>query len=111
MTGMEDGEVTLRGSGGRSLALPLDVAARFQVYDPRVLNVAAGDLVRITHKGKTLDGHVMENGGTYTRGGFYPARQSPAVERLGSGPGLRAYRLAGFTARRMRPREKPWTGC
>jgi conjugative relaxase-like TrwC/TraI family protein len=69
VTGVEDGQVWMEGRGGRSIALPVDLAPRFQVYEPNVLKLAAGDLIRITHKGKTLDGHTMENGATYTVAG------------------------------------------
>lgn len=48
-------------------ALPLDQAARFQVYRPSVLPVAPGDVVRVTRNGKTMDGkHRLNNGALYT---------------------------------------------
>lgn len=51
--------------------LPLDQARKFQVYRPRALRLAAGDIVRITHGGKTADGkHELRNGATYAVKGF-----------------------------------------
>ncbi len=46
--------------------LPLDLAGRFQVYRPTMLRIAVGDRLRITSNGKTLDGHRLNNGATYT---------------------------------------------
>ncbi|RMH24239.1 MAG: conjugative relaxase [Planctomycetota bacterium] len=47
--------------------LPLDQAARFQLYRPSVLPVAPGDVVRVTRNGKTADGrHRLNNGALYT---------------------------------------------
>lgn len=47
--------------------LPLDQAARFQLYRPSVLPVVPGDVVRVTRNGKTADGkHRLNNGALYT---------------------------------------------
>ncbi|GMV71851.1 MAG: conjugative relaxase [Leptolyngbya sp. PLA2] len=47
--------------------LPLDQAARFQLYRPSVLPVAPGDVVRVTRNGKTANGrHRLNNGALYT---------------------------------------------
>jgi ATP-dependent exoDNAse (exonuclease V) alpha subunit len=46
--------------------LPLDQAARFQAFHATTLNLAAGDMVRITHNGQTADGkHRLDNGSLY----------------------------------------------
>ncbi len=46
--------------------LPLDQAARFQVFHQRTLRLAEGDAVRITHNGVTADGkHRLDNGMVY----------------------------------------------
>lgn len=46
--------------------LPLRHADRFQVYRQRSLNVAVGDLVRVTRNGATADGaHRLTNGSVY----------------------------------------------
>lgn len=51
--------------------LPLEHAAKFQVFHPGTLEVAAGDTLRITHGGTTADGeHRLNNGTTYTVKGF-----------------------------------------
>ena len=50
--------------------LPLDRAARFQVFRPGQLGVAQGDRVRITHGGQSKDGHKLENGAFYEVAGF-----------------------------------------
>lgn len=46
--------------------LPLDQADRFQAFHLSTLNLAPGDLVRITHNGLTADGeHRLTNGAQY----------------------------------------------
>jgi conjugative relaxase-like TrwC/TraI family protein len=46
--------------------LPLDQAARFQVFHASTLLLAPGDRVRITHNGTTADGkHRLNNGAIY----------------------------------------------
>lgn len=52
------------------VALPLDQAARFQVFRPGELGVAKGDRVRITHGGQSQDGHKLENGAFFEVAGF-----------------------------------------
>jgi ATP-dependent exoDNAse (exonuclease V) alpha subunit len=43
--------------------LPLEHAKRFQLFHTRPLSLAAGDLVRITHNGRTADDkHRLDNG-------------------------------------------------
>ena len=42
----------------------------FSVYRREKLAVAAGDVVRVTGRGKTADGHVLENGSVYKVKGF-----------------------------------------
>jgi conjugative relaxase-like TrwC/TraI family protein len=62
----------LAASFGRKL--PLDQAARFQVYRPAALDLAAGDVVRITKNGTTADGkHRLNNGARFTVKGFTKA--------------------------------------
>lgn len=51
--------------------LPLDQAARFQVYRASKIRLAAGERIRITAGGKTADGkHRLDNGALYTVKGF-----------------------------------------
>lgn len=64
-------------SGTRVIAagqpLPLDQAAKFQVYRPALLQLAAGDRLRVTANGKTADGkHRLNNGALLTVRGFTP---------------------------------------
>ncbi len=42
---------------------PIDQAARFQLFNPGFLDIAEGDVLRITHNGKTLDGSGRLNNG------------------------------------------------
>lgn len=52
-------------------ALPLDQAARFQVFHPTEISFAPGDALRVTQNGKTLDGkHRLNNGDLYRVSGF-----------------------------------------
>ena len=54
--------------------LPLDQAARFQVYRPETMRLATGDRLRVTADGKTADGrHRLNNGALYTVQGFTAA--------------------------------------
>ena len=54
--------------------LPLGEAARFQVYRPQTIRLAAGDRLRVTANGKTADGrHRLNNGALYTVRGFTAA--------------------------------------
>jgi conjugative relaxase-like TrwC/TraI family protein len=47
--------------------LPLNQAARFQVFHSATLRLSKGDRVRITHNGMTADGqHRLDNGSLYT---------------------------------------------
>lgn len=47
-------------------ALPVDQAARFQVFHPTEIAFAPGDMLRVTQNGKSLDGkHRLNNGDLY----------------------------------------------
>jgi hypothetical protein len=51
--------------------VPTDQAKRFQVFNTKTIKLAAGDLVRITHNGKTIDEkHDLRNGAVYRVRGF-----------------------------------------
>lgn len=51
--------------------VPLSEAAKFQIYRPETIALAAGDRLRITGTLKTLDGkHVLKNGTVRTVAGF-----------------------------------------
>jgi ATP-dependent exoDNAse (exonuclease V) alpha subunit len=46
--------------------VPLDQAARFQVFRTKEIEFAPGDIVRVTHNGKTADDqHKLNNGSSY----------------------------------------------
>ena len=65
--GYKSGQRLIVGEG----PLPLDQAARFQVYRPTKLTLAAGDRLRVTANGKTADGrHRLNNGAMFTVKGF-----------------------------------------
>lgn len=52
-------------------ALPLDQAARFQVFHPRTLAIATGEVLRVTRNGTTADGkHRLNNCALVTVEGF-----------------------------------------
>lgn len=81
--GYKKGERVMVGDG----PLPLDQAARFQVYRAASLPLAAGDLVRITRNGSTVDGaHRLNNGATY---------QVKAFDRRGNIVLANGWKLAG----------------
>lgn len=69
----DDGGVRAVAGDGREIDLPLALAARFQVYETRVLPLATGDMVRITQNGMTEDGHRLNNGALYQVKGFTPS--------------------------------------
>ena len=54
--------VTVERQNGGTASLPLDVAARFQVYEARKINLAAGDGLRITQNGFTKEKQRLNNG-------------------------------------------------
>lgn len=53
-----------------SIAVPLDLAERFQLYRTGSIALAAGDDIRITAGGETNDGHRLNNGSIYRVRGF-----------------------------------------
>ena len=58
---------------GQSKLLPLDQAARFQVYRADAVRLAAGDKIRITHNGQTPQNKRLNNGAVYDVAGFTTA--------------------------------------
>jgi len=54
--------VMVERQNGTTTSLPLDVAARFQVYEARKITLAAGDWLRITQNGFTKDKQRLNNG-------------------------------------------------
>jgi RecA/RadA recombinase len=62
VTALYDHGVAVILPDGKTASLPLDMAARFQVYDSRQIALAAGDWIRITQNGFTKDKHRLNNG-------------------------------------------------
>jgi conjugative relaxase-like TrwC/TraI family protein len=56
------GGVMVGRQNGGTASLPLDMAARFQVYELRKTALAASDWIRITQNGFTKDKHRLNNG-------------------------------------------------
>lgn len=50
--------------------LPLDQAAKFQAFRKETVSFAAGDIIRFTAGGMTVDGHQIRNGARYRIAGF-----------------------------------------
>lgn len=64
--------VEVERENGKAELLPLDKAARFQVYEARTITLAAGDKVRITQNGFTRDKQRLNNGELREIKGFTP---------------------------------------
>ncbi len=62
----EEGRVTALNEKNRKVVLPLETAARFQVFEEREIALAPGDRVRITRNGKSADGRRINNGNVFT---------------------------------------------
>jgi hypothetical protein len=54
--------VLVEREDGQTVPLPMDKAARFQVYESRNIVLAAGDMVRITQNSFTKDNQRLNNG-------------------------------------------------
>jgi conjugative relaxase-like TrwC/TraI family protein len=54
--------VMVERQNGETASLPLDMAARFQVYESRKIALAAGDWLRITQNGFTKEKQRLNNG-------------------------------------------------
>lgn len=64
--------VKVERADGNVALLPLNKAARFQVYEPRKIALAAGDMVRITQNGFTRGKQRLNNGDLKEIKGFTP---------------------------------------
>lgn len=65
-----DGSIWMQGAQGAPRLLNLSEAAKFQVYEERQMELARGDLIRITRNGRTDDGRRISNGNVFTVAGF-----------------------------------------
>jgi conjugative relaxase-like TrwC/TraI family protein len=54
--------VAVERQNGGTASLPLDMAAHFQIYEPRKIALVAGDMIRITQNGFTNDKRRLNNG-------------------------------------------------
>ena len=71
VSGISDVSVLVRDERGRESTLPLNFAARFQVYETLTLSLAPKDKIRIAQNGFTLDGrHRLNNGAIHQVKGF-----------------------------------------
>src|SRR5207249_4795377 len=55
---------------GEAASLPLGQAAKFQAYRKETVAFAAGDILRFTANGMSVDGHQIRNGSAYKVAGF-----------------------------------------
>lgn len=62
VTARDDRGVSVERQNGETALLPLNQAARFQVYESRKIALAAGDMIRITQNGFTKDKRRLNNG-------------------------------------------------
>jgi len=62
VTAWDDHGVAIVRQNGKTTSLPLDMTARFQAYETRKITLAAGDWIRITQNGFTMDKHRLNNG-------------------------------------------------
>ena len=62
VTAWDDHGVVVVRQNGKTASLPLDLTARFQVYESRQIVLAAGDWIRITQNGFTRDKQRLNNG-------------------------------------------------
>lgn len=74
--------VRVRTSGGEEKLLPLDQAARFNLYRTKTITLTPGDKLRITQNGFVMEGekkHRLTNGDVHTVKGF-TADDRPVLE-------------------------------
>jgi thymidylate kinase len=62
VTAWDDHGVAVVRQNGKTASLPLDMTARFQVYESRQIALAAGDWLRITQNGFTREKQRLNNG-------------------------------------------------
>ncbi|MDX1951068.1 MAG: MobF family relaxase [Verrucomicrobiota bacterium] len=54
--------VVVARQNGETALLPLDQTSRFQVYELAEIQIAVGDMIRVTQNGFSKDGHRLNNG-------------------------------------------------
>ncbi len=65
-----DCHIIVKNDAGKEIAVPVAKSDRFNVFENRNIQIAAGDKIRITGNGKTLNGKHIFNGTTYNILGF-----------------------------------------
>jgi len=70
VTARDGSGILVARQDGKAVLLPLDMAARFQVYESRKIALAAGDRVRITQNGFAKDRQRLNNGDLKEVAGF-----------------------------------------
>ena len=58
----DERSVQVEHESGKIASLPMDKAARFQVYETPTIALATGEMIRITQNGFTRDGQRLNNG-------------------------------------------------
>ena len=67
----KDGNIHIKEAGGKTtMILPTKAQEHFQVFQNSTLILAKGDLIRITHNGKTIEQSRMHNGQILSVKGF-----------------------------------------
>ena len=66
----EDGRVMVKGADGVEMELPLNQSGRFQVFDQRKIEIAKGEMLRITRNGQSENGKRLNNGNQLMVTGF-----------------------------------------
>lgn len=80
---VENDRVTVLTHGQEAKALPLAAAARFQVFDRRTVELAAGDSIRLTQNGRDAAGGRLSNGSLFRVEGFTPEGDLRVVPKNG----------------------------
>jgi hypothetical protein len=80
-----DGNILVRGGGGRDRTLPLSENARFAVYEGGTLQVARGDRIRVTQGGyagsaRLSNGRIVEVAG-FTGDGNIRTRDGAVIDK------------------------------
>lgn len=58
----ESGCIEVRGEKGNTRILDLKLASRFTVFEERMIQLAKGDMIKITRNGESLNGKRLNNG-------------------------------------------------
>lgn len=70
VTKTKNGEVQIAVPGEKKLPLPMDAHPHFQVFRKEELKLSKGDIIRITHNGRTRENNRLHNGQTLLVKGF-----------------------------------------